>query len=189
MFVAIILLFLWICLFLVLFSVEEEGASFPITSLGASRSSTGQTFVLIRPNYFKQLSKRRDSKYTTFEDREYAYFYTKESSNCHHIDGKNGWWYPFQWKKNSKDESVNDVGVCHDNSPHHGLNTNLNGAFDEDELKNERSIAVCDGQEKKCFQRDKTGRYVFKGKTIKLRKVEILVTRQTEGERREKEEM
>ena len=64
------------------YSIEEEGASFPITSLGSSTSSTGQQFVLIRPNYFKPVSKRKDSQYTTYEDREFAYFYTKESSNC-----------------------------------------------------------------------------------------------------------
>jgi hypothetical protein len=160
------------------YSIEEEGASFPITSLGRSTSSTGQVFVLIRPNYLKHMSKRKDSKYTTYEDRQYAYFYTKESSNCKHIYGKNGWWYPFQWKK-GKDESFNDVGVCSHN-PHHGLNTNLNGAFHEDEDLNERSIAVCDILQKKCFQRDKTGRYTYKGKTLKLRRVEMLLTRKSQ---------
>ena len=161
--------------------MEEDGASFPITSLGKTSSSTGQQFVLIRPNYFKPIEKRRDPKYTTYEDRGYAYFYTKESSNCKNVEGRNGWWYPFQWKKNQKDESLNDVGVCHDYNHHHGLNTNLNGAFNEDEELNERSIAVCDVPEKKCFQRDKTGKYTYKGKTLKLRRVEMMITRTTES--------
>ena len=156
-------------------SIEEEGASFPITSLGSSTSSTGQQFILIRPNYFKPVSKRKDSQYTTYEDREFAYFYTKESSNC--MSMKNGWWYPFQWKKNKKGDLMNDVGVCHDHNPHHGLNTNLNGVFHEIEDLNERSIAVCDVPEKKCFHRDKTGRYTYKGKTLKLRTVEMMITR------------
>ena len=158
--------------------MEEEGASFPITSLGKTTSSTGQVFVLIRPNYFNDVSKRKDSRYTTYEDREYAYFYTKESSNCKHINGKNGWWYPFQWKKNIDDDSFIDVGVCTHN-PHHGLNTNLIGAFHENEDLNERSISVCDVSLKKCFQRDKSGKYTYRGKTLKLRKVEILLTRNT----------
>ena len=82
---------------------------------------------------------------------------------------------------NNKEDGLNDVGVCHDNNPHYGLNTNLNGAFHEDEDLNERSIAVCDAPEKKCFQRDKTGRYTYKGKTLKLRTVEMMVTRKNQG--------
>ena len=161
--------------FLSSFSVEENGASFPITSLGASNSSTGQQFILIRPNYLKRPSNRKEDQYSTYEDRKYAYFYTKESPHCKHIKGRNGWWYPFQFKK-GKDSQEKDIPICRFN-PHDGLNTNLNGLFDEVEDKNERSIAVCDVSERKCFQRDKTGKYIFKGKTLKLRKVEILLGR------------
>ena len=79
------------------------------------------------------------------------------------------------------------MGVCHDHNPHYGLNTNLLGAFHEDEDMNERSLAVCHVPEKRCFQRDKTGRYTYKGETLKLRKVEILISRGTEGTYLEKQ--
>ena len=52
--------------------IEEDGASCPITSLGKTTSSTGQRFVLIRPNYLKKPSNREDSKYSIYEDRKYA---------------------------------------------------------------------------------------------------------------------
>ena len=161
------------------YRIEEDGSSFPITSLGKTTSSTGQRFVLIRPNYLKKPSNREDSKYSTYEDRKYAYFYTKESEHCKHIAGKNGWWYPFQWKRKKVTGNFQnlhrDIAVC-DHNPHKGLYTNLNGAFHEVEEKNERSIAVCDGPRKKCFERDKTGKYTYKGKTLKLRTVEMFLT-------------
>ena len=123
----------------------------------------------------KKPSNREDSKYSTYEDRKYAYFYTKESERCKHIDGKNGWWYPLQWKKKKDGNIHRDIALC-DHNPHQGLYTNLNGAFHEVEEKNERCIAVCDVPRQKCFQRDKTGKYTYKGNTIKLRKVEMFLT-------------